>query len=169
MDENAINQALESAASYYRSFEEGRWQAENRQANAWQVEAVRHLALLDGAALAGSVALLAADRYGSVLLLPMMLFLLAYAVLVFGMHCATVGFSKRASDYVARIELIDRVRTATGAATNSVDQLSSVMKITKSASRVGQKDLDKAVMLARLSAVLFCVGAALLLAILLYK
>lgn len=155
MDNPDKDQIFRNAISQYRAYEEMRWRDARRGADAWQVEAIRHLALLEGAALAGTVALLATNRYGASLLLPLVLFLMSFVVLVYGMHVATLGFTELADDYVERIRKIDNEQSKG----DMEAALIFSARTTKTASLAGQPTLRIARRYAWISVGIFALGA----------
>lgn len=131
----------------------------------WQVEAVRHLALLYGAALAGAVALLVTGKYGASLMLALILFLVAFVILVYGMHLATLGFTEIGDDYVGRIQAIDKELSKGDVGAT----LEFAARTTTTASTAGQGTLRRARLCAWISVWIFSIGAVSLLLTLLCK
>lgn len=163
-DDQVIRVEMYRAISSYRAYEERRWEGASKEGNHWQVEAVKHLAALNGVALTGTVVLFATKGTTGALLVPLGLFLVAFIVLIYGMHLACVGFFQRANDYVNRMkELDNRV------ASNSHDPIAALefarTNLSK-ASTAGEGTLGLAVRLAWVASGLFVMGAIILITLL---
>lgn len=143
-----------------RTGEMDRWEAAIRSRDMWQAEAVRHLGLLLGYALAGTVALLATKHFSVVLLLiAFVTFLLSSIILGAGMHFATTGYVELAKAYVKRIESLD-----VALETQSFDGAIKKGTELRPPSRAGECRHMVAIYCARASAALFLIGTLFLVA-----
>jgi hypothetical protein len=163
VDDLISERVYREAIARYRGSDVDRWRDSTRSSEMWQMEAVRHLALLNSIALTGTVALFATGKYGSSLLLPLAFFFLALIALVWGMHQATVGYIERGNDYVKRIHAIDEEQEKG----DFLATLEFASRTTTKASLSGERTLKRARFWAWASAALFILGATSLVSILL--